>query len=43
MRDGRIASDRPVVLDGEHRDRGRDRDRLRFELLGELGLAPSAV
>jgi sulfonate transport system ATP-binding protein len=43
MRDGRIASDRPVTLDVEHRAHGRDRDQLRQELLGELGLEPSAA
>jgi sulfonate transport system ATP-binding protein len=42
MRDGRIASDRPVELDIEHRAHGRERDRLRLDLLSELGLTPSA-
>jgi sulfonate transport system ATP-binding protein len=39
MRDGRIASAHPVDLDVEHRARGAQRDRLRAELLTELGLA----
>jgi sulfonate transport system ATP-binding protein len=43
MRDGRIARDRAVQLDVEHRAQGRDRDRLRQELLAELGLEPGAA
>jgi sulfonate transport system ATP-binding protein len=42
MRDGRIASDHAIHLDAEHRARGAERDRLRAELLTELGLPASA-
>jgi sulfonate transport system ATP-binding protein len=42
MRDGRIGSEHPVELDTEHRARGGARDRLRAELMVELGLAPSS-
>jgi sulfonate transport system ATP-binding protein len=38
MRDGRIASEHPIDLDVEHRSRGADRDRIRADLLTELGL-----
>jgi sulfonate transport system ATP-binding protein len=43
MRDGRIASEHPVDLDVERRVRGADRDRLRAELLTELGLPAVAA
>jgi sulfonate transport system ATP-binding protein len=43
MRDGRIASEHPVDLDVERRARGADRDRLRAELLTELGLPAVAA
>jgi sulfonate transport system ATP-binding protein len=43
LRDGRIARDREVEIDPEHRSHGRERDRLRSELLAELGLSPSAA
>jgi sulfonate transport system ATP-binding protein len=38
MRDGRIASEHPVDLDVARRSRGADRDRIRADLLTELGL-----
>jgi sulfonate transport system ATP-binding protein len=43
MRDGRIASEHPVDLDVERRARGAGRDRLRAELLTELGLPAVAA
>jgi sulfonate transport system ATP-binding protein len=43
MRDGRIGSEHTVDLDTAHRAHGHDRDRLRAELLVELGLAPSST
>jgi len=42
MRDGRIGSEHQIDLDVEHRARGADRDRIRAELLTELGLPASA-
>jgi sulfonate transport system ATP-binding protein len=42
MRDGRIASEHAIDLDVEHRARGARRDRLRAELLTELGLPAGA-
>jgi sulfonate transport system ATP-binding protein len=38
MRDGRIGSEHPVTLDRTHRTGGPEREQLRSELLGELGL-----
>jgi sulfonate transport system ATP-binding protein len=38
MREGRIGSEHPVHLDRQHRAGGPEREQLRTELLGELGL-----
>jgi sulfonate transport system ATP-binding protein len=43
MRDGRIANDHPIDLDRERRSRGGERDRLRAQLLTELGLPAAAA
>ncbi|HVV58021.1 MAG TPA: ABC transporter ATP-binding protein [Gaiellaceae bacterium] len=43
MRDGRIAREHLVDLAPDERGRGPARDRIRTELLGELGLAPAAA
>jgi sulfonate transport system ATP-binding protein len=43
MRDGRIGSEHPVHLDRNGRAGGLERDRLRTELLAELGLGMASV
>jgi sulfonate transport system ATP-binding protein len=43
LRDGRIARDRTAPIGAEDRSRGPERDRLRADLLSELGLPPSAA
>lgn len=43
MRDGRIGSEHLVDLDQQHRTSGADRDRLRAELFGDLGVAADSA
>jgi sulfonate transport system ATP-binding protein len=43
MRDGRISGEHPIDLAPDERGRGLERDRIRTELLGELGLAAVAA